>query len=149
MKNCWINNTYAQDGSIIYSQENYNGHIDIEKSIFNNENNLFFLFFSQISLIKIDVKNNVCTNNQPGCLIYSESNSSISLNLCNFLNVSSYEEGILYLDSSQIYIEYLKMMDLYSQKQKGVCASLYNSTFEINNSFIQNYQINCFHQVIY
>lgn len=167
--NSTIINSYAPFGSIIYLQENYFGYVYIENSIFsrnhgnqtlldaihtkvilkncsfiNNTNTLFYLIDSQIQIDNISILNHFCSNDKPGCVL-SAINTSTSLNIIELINIRhDGEEGNFYFENSQILINSLKMENVKTKKIKGSCSSIYNSSFNLYNSQLHNYQINCF-----
>jgi len=169
LKNSTINKSFAQYGSIFYLEENYAGFLAIENCFFylnsavfdlihfgqtflkikncsfsNNTNTLFYLLFSHFELFDSVVQNHACLRDFPGCLIYSNDNSVISINLSFFENIiSEKEEGTIYLETSKIIISYITMSSLKTIKKQGSCISNYNSTLDIFSSEFDSYDINC------
>ncbi len=155
-------------GSLFYLLENYFGYIYIENSIFrsnhgnqtlfdaiqtqviikncsfaNNTNTLFYLVDSQIRIDNIKIVSHFCYNDQPGCVL-SAINASTFINSIELIDINHYgEEGNLYFQNSQILINSLKIENVKTREIKGSCLSLYNSTLNISESQIFNYQINC------
>ena len=78
-----------------------------------------------------------------GCLIISEPKSSIFISNSVFFNISSLEEGLLYMLNSDITIENSKFEELFSEKLEGNCLKAYSSNISIRRSFFTNFDCNC------
>ena len=126
----------------IFSLEN--SFLSISNSVFhNNLNTLFSLTESRILLNNLSLVQQICSENQLGCLIVSEKKSSIFISNCVFHKVSSFKEGLLYLMNSEIVIENSKLEDFYCEKFEGNCIMAYSSKLSIQRTFFTNFDYNC------
>ena len=109
----------------------------------NNTNNLFSLVSSNLSLQSHQINYHICLTSLPGCIINAQKASFLQMKSSSFVNMTSkIEEGNIYVDSSIIIIESIKMFNLKTPK-KGSCISSYNCFLKIINSEFQNYDLNC------
>ena len=155
-------------GSIFYFVENYNSSIQIQSCFFannsafynlidlnmakvtisnteiqNNTNNLFSLVSASLILNDNQITQQICLTRLRGCILEAEKTSNIEIQSTTFLNViSEIEEGNIYVDSSSIYLDSIRMENLKTPK-KGSCISSFNSTLIVLKSNFSVYDFNC------
>ena len=169
-----INNSFALYGSIFYLLENYNSKIfinncqfhnntstynvidggdttiTINASVFSNSiNNLLFLRNSTLIFENSTVSYQICNTVTPGCFIYAQQGSNVSLINLSIRIIESYiEEGNIYLDTSIFQTYSISLNTSFTSKFKGSCISSYNASVGLYDSEFLNYDYNCLYASI-
>lgn len=117
--------------------------IVVNSNFENNENNVFSCISSFISIIKTNFTNLKCLYDLPGCLISGNYESTIQIYDSFFFNlVHEKEEGMIYLENSQIQIFSTKIQQTRTGKRKGDFLSVINSSIKIIDSINIEYYSN-------
>lgn len=168
--NTTVINSFAFYGSILYSQENYDGYIKINNCSFisnygahslidlsttidftientfisNNSNNLFFFSNSNISLFNLSITDHICWEKMQGCLLKSEEFSIINISHCIIKNISSMsEDDLIFAEKSSLFISYFSFRKMLIQKNRGACGTILESQLIVNHSEFSDYSFNC------
>lgn len=140
MRRCYFSYNFANYS--IFSLENAN--LQLIDCIFeNNYNTLFEIDQAELSLENISISNHFCFNNYLGCILVSEIGSTVIINKCFFLNITSTIKGNLYISDSVVQIFESSLVEILSLQYVGSCISSFNSNLSINSSLFKNFTLNC------
>ena len=168
-KNSVIEDNFSPDGAIIFgiddlpstiifqnvsffnnSAENYlisilNTNLILENCIFiENFNNLFFLESSSVKFDQSIIQNHICTVLQYGCFADETETSDVYI-INSIMNlVSSVMGGIIYTDTSNLFIEESFFSDIKANNALGSFLLSTDSHISSVNASFQNYDVNFF-----
>ena len=162
-------NNSANSGGVVHAMENYgssiifqlsrfggnkggdnlfnlmNSHLIMEGILmYDNQNTIFSLTQSSISLAYANISDHSCSNYMLGCVINSIQASSISCSYIRIVNIKNLkEEGNIYIEESSGIFEYIYFENLDNEKNIGNCFDLSNSNISINNASFITFSYNC------